>query len=122
MSSLEVEEDCSAMPTLALTEGSGWENGAVEGLEKQIFEVRTWRQMRGPAGAVMCETRDLGVKLPHWHTLLFERQVVVDTRVVCPQDVKMMLLKQVRRVHSKTATLECELKGVWAEPIQAVSN
>ena len=36
----------------------------------------------------MCETRDLGIKWPCWHTLLFEAQVVVDMRVVWPQDVK----------------------------------
>ena len=27
---------------------------------------------------------------PHWHTLLFEGQVAVDMRVVCPQEVKKM--------------------------------
>ena len=36
----------------------------------------------------MCETCDLGTKWPQWHTLLFEGQVAVDMRVVCPQDVK----------------------------------
>ena len=36
----------------------------------------------------MCKTRDLGIKWPHWHTLLFEGQVVVDMGGVCPQDVK----------------------------------
>ena len=33
-----------------------------EALRKQIPEVQTWRQVRGPAGAVMCETRVLGIK------------------------------------------------------------
>ena len=32
-------------------------------------------------------TRDLGIKWPQRHTLLFE-QVAVDMRVVCPQDVE----------------------------------
>ena len=36
----------------------------------------------------MCETRDLGIKWPQWHILLFQGQVVVDMRVVCPQDVR----------------------------------
>ena len=31
---------------------------------KQIYEVQTWRQVRGLAGAVMCETRDPGIKWP----------------------------------------------------------
>ena len=30
---------------------------------RQIREVQTWKQVRGPAGAVMCETRDLGIKM-----------------------------------------------------------
>ena len=44
----------------------------------------------------MCETRDLGIKWPQWHTLMFEGQETVDMRVVCPQDVKKMLLRQAR--------------------------
>ena len=30
---------------------------------RQIREVQTWKQGRGPAGAVMCETRDLGLNM-----------------------------------------------------------
>ena len=65
---------------------------------KQLIEVQTWKQVRGPAGAVMCETRDLGIMWPQWHTLLFEGQVAVDMSAVSPQDVKKMLLKQARMV------------------------
>ena len=36
----------------------------------QIREVQTWKQVRGPARAVMCEIRDLGIKWPYWHTLV----------------------------------------------------
>ena len=43
-------------------------------MKQQIFEVQTWRQVRGPAGAAMCGTRDLGIKWPQWHTLTIERQ------------------------------------------------
>ena len=28
--------------------------------------------------AVMCDTRDLGVKWPHWHTLIFEGQIKIE--------------------------------------------
>ena len=52
--------------------------------------------MKGPARAVMCETRNLGSKWPQWHTLMFEGQEKVDMRVVCPQEVKNMLLKQAK--------------------------
>ena len=72
----------------------------------------------------MCETRDLGIKWPQWQTLLFERQVAVDMRVVCPQDVKKILLKHARMVHGKrwAAKQECEelTERVWREPIQAL--
>ena len=57
--------------------------------------------MRGFARAVTCETRDLGIMWPQWHTLLFEEQVAVDIRVVCPQDVEKMLLKQASMVNWK---------------------
>ena len=30
--------------------------------KNQAPVVQTWRHMRGPASAVMCETRDLGIK------------------------------------------------------------
>ena len=71
----------------------GWETWTKEqqkALRKQIFEVQTRRLVRGPAGANMYETRDLGTK---W--------LVVDVRVVYPQDVKKMLLKQARMVNWK---------------------
>ena len=42
----------------------------------------------------MCETRDLGIQWPHWHTLIFEGGQKIDTRDVCPKDVKNMLLQQ----------------------------
>ena len=31
----------------------------------------------------MCETRDLGVKWPHWHTLIDEGDRNIDMRNVC---------------------------------------
>ena len=31
---------------------------------KQVRKVQTWRQVRGPAGAVMLDTLDLGIKWP----------------------------------------------------------
>ena len=40
-----------------------------------------WR----PAGAVMCETRDLGIKWPHRHTLIFEGDRRIDIKYVCPK-------------------------------------
>ena len=68
-----------------------------------------WKQVRGPAGAGMCETRDLGIKWPYWHTLVFRNETTIDMRYVCPKDVRKMLVQRARS--------EEELKeGTWLEP------
>ena len=41
-----------------------WAREWNEAWRKQIFEVQTWRQVTGFAGAIMCETRDMGMKWP----------------------------------------------------------
>ena len=84
VNNLEVDEELSTVATLAWAEGvwlGRWVSEQQKSWRKNIFEVQTWRQVRGPAGAVMCETRDLGNKWPQWHTLLFEGQVTLDMRV-----------------------------------------
>ena len=83
---LDVEEELSTTAPLAWAEGSWmgrWAGEQKEAWRKQRLEVQAWRQVRGPAGAVMCETRDLGIKWPQWHTLVFEGQATVDKSVVC---------------------------------------
>ena len=51
----EVEEELSTMADKKM------ESRAKEARMRQIREVQTWKQVRGPAGAVMCETLDLGM-------------------------------------------------------------
>ena len=46
--------------------------------EQRLLKLRRsfppwWKQVRGPALAVMCETRDLGIKWSCWHTLVFNK-------------------------------------------------
>ena len=56
---LEVEEELSTMATQTWAEGAWigqWHTEQKEAWLNQVFEVQTWRQVRGPAGAVMCET------------------------------------------------------------------
>ena len=87
---LEVEEELSTMATQYLAEGvwtGKWSHEQKEAWMRQIREVQTWKQVRGPAGAVMCETRDLGIKWPYWHTLVFSSEIRIDMRYVCPKDV-----------------------------------
>ena len=58
---LEVQEEFSTMATQAWAEGrwiGKWLAEQKEAWRRQIFSVQTWRQVRGPAGTVMCETRD----------------------------------------------------------------
>ena len=90
------------------------------GYRKDTFEVadacssrqeiirKSWeeQQKAGLARSVMCETRDLGIQSPWWHTLLFELHVAGDMRVVCPKYVKKMLVKQPGMVCRK-------MWGVW---------
>ena len=59
---LEVEEELSTMATQTWEEGAWtgkWHTEQKEAWLNQIREVQMWRQVRGPAGRVMCETRDL---------------------------------------------------------------
>ena len=101
---LEVEEEPSTRATQTWAEGvwiGKWHTEQREVRLNQVLEVQTRRQVRGLAGAAMCETRDLGIKWPHWHTLIFEGQVRTDMRYVCPKDVKKMLLQQARSVYWK---------------------
>ena len=90
---LEVEEELSTMATQTWAEGTWigkWHTEKKETWLSQILDAQIWRHMRGPAGAVMCGTLDLGIKWPH--TLIFEGEVRIDKRYVCPTDVKKMLL------------------------------
>ena len=118
----EVEEDLSTLATQYWAEGvwiGKWPVVLKEAWMKQLQEIQSWRQVRGQAGAVMCETRDLGTKWPHWHTLIFEGYVRIDMRDACPKDVKMMLLQQVRSVYWKRWTAKHEFEelkeGIWLE-------
>ena len=103
VNSLEVEEELSTMATLFCAKGvCGWEDG------REREQKTAWRKL-GFRSAEMetgerawrssdAQTRALGIKWPQWYTLMFEEQVTVDVRVVCPQNVQQVLLKQARLV------------------------
>ena len=62
---LEVEQELFTLAAQYWAEGiwkGKWYHEQREAWMKQIQEVQSWKQVRGPAGAVMCETRDLGIK------------------------------------------------------------
>ena len=59
--SLEVEEELSTLTTHYWAERiwtGKWHLEQREAWMKQVQEVQMWRQVRGPAGAVMCRTLD----------------------------------------------------------------
>ena len=58
---LEVEEELSTMAAQFWAEGvwtGKWWHEQKEVWMRQIQEVQTWKQVRGPAGAMRCGTRD----------------------------------------------------------------
>ena len=72
---LGVEEKLSTLATQYWAEGvwpGEWYREQREAWMKQMQGVQLWRVVRGFAGAVMCETGDLGIKCTHSHTLIFE--------------------------------------------------
>ena len=84
----------------------------------------SWKEVRGPAEAVVCETRDPGIRFPSWHVHLFEDGIIVDMKVACAQDVKKMLRRQAKEVVEKRWATKHEYEeltdGVWVEPLQAL--
>ena len=83
-----------------------------------------WRQVRGPAGTVMCETLDLGIRRPHWHTSIFGGDRRIDMRHICPKDVKKMLMQLARSACWMKWAAKHEYEelkeGVWLDLVLAV--
>ena len=93
----EVEEELSTMAIQYWAGGvwSGkWSHDQKEAWMRQIREVQTWKQLGGPAEAVMCETRDLGMTWPYWQTLVFSNEITIEVRHACPKDVRKMLVQR----------------------------
>ena len=69
----------------------------------------------------MCETRDLGIQWPYWHTLVLSDEEKIDMRYVCPKDVKKMLVQRARSVYWKKWAAKHEYEelkeGAWLEPV-----
>ena len=61
---------------------------------------------------------------PHGHTLIFEDEVRVDMRYVCPEDVKQMLSGQAKsicwRMWAAKHDNEGLKEGIWLEPALAL--
>ena len=125
---LEVEEELATLATQYWAEAvwiGKWCLEQKEAWMNQVFEVQMWRLVRGPAGAVMCETRYLEIKWPHWHTLIFEGDRRVDMRLFVRRMWRRCSCnRQNQSVHRKKwgAKHECEAlkEGIWLEPALAL--
>ena len=120
---LDVEEELSTMATQCWSEGvwtGKWRHEQREAWMRQIREVQSWKQVRGLAGAVMCETSDVGIKWSSWHTLVFSSEITIDMRFACPKDVQKMLVQRARSVYWKKLAAKHEhdelKEGAWLEP------
>ena len=120
---LEMEEEPSTVATqywAGVVWTGKWSHELKEAWMRKIHEVQTWKQVRGPAGAVMCETRDHGIEWPYWHTLIFGKDTKIDMICVCPKDVKKMLVQTVRSVCWKKWAAKHEYEqlkeGAWLKP------
>ena len=71
-SGLDVEEELANQTWAEGVWIGKWHTEQREAWLNLVLEVQMWRQLRGPAGGVVRETRDLGIKWPHCHTLIFE--------------------------------------------------
>ena len=68
---LEAEDELSTIAIQHPAQGvwtRKWSHEQKEAWMRQNQEVQTWNQVRARAGAVMCETRNLGIKWRCWHT------------------------------------------------------
>ena len=96
-----------------------WHTEQKEAWLNQIRDFQMWRQVRGLAGAVMCETFDFGIKWPQWRTLIFEVEVKIDMRYVCPIGVRKMLMQWARSVCWKKWAAKHEYEDlkedIWLE-------
>ena len=57
-----------------------------EAWKRQIREATWWRKVGGPAEAVFCEMKDLGVAFPSWHARKFEDGSAVHMTVTFPEE------------------------------------
>ena len=61
----------------------------------------------------------LGLRWPHWHTLIFEGEIRVDMRYVCPKDDEKTLQRARTVCWKKWAAMheiEQMKEGAWLEP------
>ena len=85
-------------------------------LEKDIWrKPASWKQVRGPAGAVVCETGDLRFAFPSWHALLHEKRR--DRGHECCVSGRCSESQAKRGCRGKVGYHECEelKESIWLE-------
>ena len=118
---LEVEEELSTMATQYWAEGVWMGKSSHEQKEawmRQIREVQAWNQVRGPAGAVMRETRDQGIKWPH--TLVFSDEITIWKKWAAKHEYEE--LKERAWLEPGLALLRKNVKENWTEKHRNVAR
>ena len=67
-------------PSLFMEAYGPMESRAERSLDEADSRDSNVEAVGGLAGAVMCETRGLGIKWPYWHSLLFGNDIKIDIR------------------------------------------
>ena len=68
-----------------------------EAWRRQVGEATSWTNVRGPAGAVLCEMKDLGITVPSWKVLRLSDNRMTSMKDMCP-----------RKSHKKDADEMCK--------------
>ena len=69
---------------------------------------------------MMCETRDLGIRWPHWHTLVVNDETRIDMRCVCPKTFERCWVQRVRSVYWTTWAAKHDQEELKEGPAQAL--
>ena len=64
-----------------------------EAWKRQVWEATSWTKVRGPAGAVFCEMKDLRINVPNLQVLRLSDGSMLSMTDTCPKDIKQALMK-----------------------------
>ena len=95
---------------------SKWEDDMRDVWKRQVWEATSWTKVRGPAGAVLCEMKDLGITAPSWQVLRLGGRMI-SVKDTCPEDINQTLTRHANDVYwlkwAKKHDIEEVQGGVW---------
>ena len=99
VNNLEVEHElaCAATCFGQQTVWTGpWSDDVREAWRRQVWEATLWTKVRGPAGALLCEMRDLGITVPSLKVLRVSDNSMVSKKDTCTGDIKKTLMRHAK--------------------------